>query len=398
MSHCDGGSQVQQASQDNTTVQAVGPPVPNDGGVAIALPPTSRTSTSTQSTAPTPPPRGVTQVQVGCVEQCYGTTTLDTSGLTLAQIEQLLGELQVPSPPSASATPGGEQKTTQQAAGQSENGAGNQSQVASQRNGTVQVVVTPKGGPADGGTGPAAVNQTTQGIAQLQVGCIFYCSGTQQTQQAQQSNATVQSVDSSGAGAINTVSGGIWQVQVGCVAWCYDAAETQTATGGDSSVVAVAPPPVAAPSAVPAPVHGSRPPPPLSGARTRDSGGAPVHVLGATLGAGLSRGARPALRANRVTAVSVSAQVGDGGAVVSVAASQTIQIELPHGTSRRAHHTARHWRAPQPAQAVPVTNAGAGASLGTIAQTSPARSNLDLALALVLAALGSAVWRWRKVR
>ena len=182
---------------------------------------------------------------MGCIEHCHGKTTLDTSGLTLAQIEQLLGELQVPSPPEATAAPGSEQNTTQQTSAQSENGDGNQSQIASQTNGTVQVVATPAGAPADGGAGPAAVNQTAQGIVQLQVGCIFYCSGTQQTQQAQQSNATVQSVDSSGAGAANTVSRVVWQVQVGCVAWCDDAVESQTATGADSSVAAVVPPPVA---------------------------------------------------------------------------------------------------------------------------------------------------------
>jgi hypothetical protein len=394
VSHCDGGSQVQQASQGNTTVQAVGPPVPNDGGAAIVEPPASRTSTSTHSVAPTPPPPGVTQVQVGCLEHCYGTTTLDSSGLTLAQIEQLLGQLQVPSPPDTTAR-GGEQNTTQQTAAQSENGDGNQSQIASQANGTVQVVVTGVGAPADGGAGPAAVNQTAQGIAQLQVGCIFYCSGTQQTQQAQQSNATLQAVDSSGAGAANTVSGVIWQVQIGCVAWCYDAAETQTATGGDSSVVSVAPPPVAAPPAVvppvaPPPAHGSGPAP-STRPRTRGSGGAPLRVLGAELRVGLSGGTRPVLGAERVTAVSVSAEAGNGAAFVSVAASQTVQSDRASHPARRI---TRRQSAPRPAQAAPLTIAGAGPA--AVAGTSPARPNLDLALALGLAALGFAVWRRRR--
>jgi hypothetical protein len=350
------------------------------------------------------------------VEHCYGTTTLDTSGLTLSQIEQLLGELQVPSPPEATAAPGGEQNTAQQTAGQSENGVGHQSQVASQSNGTVQVVVPPAGAPADGATGPAAVNQTAQGIAQLQVGCIFYCSGTQQTQQAQQSNATVQSVDSSGAGAANTVSRVVWQVQVGCVAWCYDAAETQTATGGDSSVVAVVPPPVAGSPATaspvagapvagapvastpagPAPVQSLSPPPSSTGARTRDSGGAPVHVVGAGLGAGVSRATGPVLRTNRVTAVSVSAEAGNGAAFASVAASRTIQTELAHRVSHPARHFPRHRSALRRAHAAPLAIAGAVSA--AVARTSSAVPDLAFALALVLAAVGFGAWRWRGVR
>jgi hypothetical protein len=345
------------------------------------------------------------------VEHCYGTTTLDTSGLTLSQIEQLLGELQVPSPPEATAAPGGEQNTAQQTAGQSENGVGHQSQVASQSNGTVQVVVPPAGAPADGATGPAAVNQTAQGIAQLQVGCIFYCSGTQQTQQAQQSNATVQSVDSSGAGAANTVSRVVWQVQVGCVAWCYDAAETQTATGDDSSIVAVVPPPVAGSPATaspvagapvastpagPAPVQSLRPPPPSTGARTRDSGGAAVRVVGAGLGAGVSGATGPVLRANRVTAVSVSAEADNGAAVASVAASRTVQIELAHRVSHRARHIPRHRSALRRAHAAPLAIAGAGSA--AVARTASAVPGLALALALVLAAMGFGAWRWRGVR
>ncbi|MGH2892623.1 MAG: hypothetical protein ACRDPM_05050 [Solirubrobacteraceae bacterium] len=340
----------------------------------------------------------MTQVQVGCLEHCYGTTTLDTSGLTLAQIEQLLGELEVPSPPDAIAAPGSEQNSTQQAAAQSENNEGNQSQAAGQTNRTVQVVGTPGGAPTDGGTGPATVNQTAQGIAQLQVGCIFYCSGTQQTQQAQQSNATVQSVDGSGAGAVNTVSQVVWQVQVGCLVWCDDAVETQTASGTDSTVVAVAPPPDVPAATVPpppgAPVASALPP--GSGARTRDSGGAPVRVLGAGLGAGSPDAGRAVLRAHQVTAVSGPAGAANGRALVSLATSQTIQTELMHGGLHRAQHVDRHGRAPRPGHAARNIIAGAGPS--AVARTSTTQPDLDLAVALVLAGLGFGVWRWRGVR
>lgn len=346
---------------------------------------------------------------MGCLAHCYGTTTLDTSGLTLVQIEQLLGELQVPSPSEGTPAPGGEQNTTQQASAQSQNGDGHQSQIANQTNGTGQVVVTPEGAPADGGTGPAAVNQTAQGIVQLQVGCIFYCSGTRQTQQAQQSNATVQSVDSSGAGAANTVSRVIWQVQVGCVAWCYDAAETQTATGSDSSVAAVVPPsvavaPVATPTPTPAPspVQGTTALPSSKGARTHGSGGAPVRVVGAALGVGVggSGPARVGLGASHATAVSLSAEAGNGEALVSAAATETEQAERTQRTLRPTHRIARHRGAPRPARAAPLTFAGAGAGAGPaiVARTSTAVPDLEIALALMLAAAGAGVWRWRGVR
>ena len=424
MSHCSGGTQVQQASQDNTTVQAVGPPVPTDGGSGLAPGPPAhhRSSTangggsapnrggtsgdgSTLSAAPQP---GVTQVQVGCVEHCYGKTTLDHSGLTLAQIEQLLGQLQAPSPPIATQAAGGEQNGTQQSAAQSETGRGNQSQVATQSNATVQVAPA-QGGDGDGAAPatdapPVAVNQTAQGVVQLQVGCIFYCSGTQQTQAAQQSTTTVQSVNSGGAGAANTVSRGVWQVQVGCVAWCYNAVETQTAGASDSTEVAVAPPPGspaqasgdAAPPSWPAPEQAQSPTVP-GDARSAPSGGAPLEVPGAGVGGGSHD---PPSDARRVTAGAVSvsvsvsalAQVGGGEALASVATSRTVQTEV----ARQFRHGGLRGAA-APAQPAPPVIAGPGA----IAATSTALPTLDLTLALagvlVLLAIGFAARSWSEV-
>jgi hypothetical protein len=320
-------------------VQAVAAPVPRDGGAAVGSPPPTTTRRSS----------GVTQVQVGCLEHCYGATTLDTSGLTLAQIEQLLGELHVPAPPTATAAPGGEQHATQQTAVQSETGDGHQSESASQHNGTIQVVVTPAGAPADAGTptGPEAVNQTAQGIVQLQVGCIFYCSGTRQAQEARQSNATVQSVDGPGAGTVNTVSRVIWQVQVGCVVWCDDAVETQTAAGTDSTIVTVAAPADAVPTDVTPPQQARRPP--------------VVHA---------TQAAR--------------------------AASQAVRIERPHRASRRARHVGPRHGAPRPVRSSRRTIDGSRPS--ALAPTSAAPHDWVLTVALVLAALGFGVWRWREVR
>jgi hypothetical protein len=344
---------------------------------------------------------------VGCLEHCYGTTTLDTSGLTLAQIEQLLDELHVPSPPTVTAAPGDEQNTTQQTAAQSENNDGGQSQTASQSNGTVQVVVTPGGAAGDGGSGAAVVNQTAQGIVQLQVGCIFYCSRTQQTQQAQQSNATVQSADGSGAAAVNTVSRVVWQVQVGCLAWCYDAVETQTATGSDSTVASVPPPSDGPPADVPPadlpPVEvppanvpvASAPPPPTPGVRTRTSGGAPVGAPGGDLGVGSPDRVRPVLGSPRVAAGSVSSEAGNGTALVSVASSQMIQTVPPQRTVHRRRAEGPR-RAPGAGRVLQLAEPESRSR--AVPQTTSFLVEFELALALVLVALAVGVWRHRGVR
>ena len=274
-SHCDGGVQIQEASQDNTTVQVVDPgPAATAGGGPTAAPPQTTTAPS--------PTGGATQVQVGCMQYCYGATTLDTSGLTLAQIEQLLGALVLPGLPPLTLVPGTVQNVTQQASDQSQTGDGptvdpsqtvgagqtagssptgdggtaGQAQVAAQFNTTVQVVA----GATGAGVGPAAVNQTAQGIWQVQIGCLFDCAGTQQLQQATQSNTTVQAVGGSGAAdatvpsAVDTVIRIVWQLQIGCLFWCYDAVEGQTATGTDATVL-VTPGPAPGPSSSPSRRH-----------------------------------------------------------------------------------------------------------------------------------------------
>jgi hypothetical protein len=392
-------------------VQAVGPPVPSDGGTGLAPgPPAHHHSTtvnggnstddgSTPSAAPQP---GVTQVQVGCVEHCYGNTTLDHSGLTPAQIEQVLGELQPPSPPTATATPGGEQNGTQQSAAQSQNGQGNQSQIATQNNATVQATPAPagsgNGATAAAAAAPVAVNQTAQGVVQLQVGCIFYCSGTRQTQAAQQSTTTVQSVNSGGAGAANTISRGVWQVQVGCVAWCYDAVETQTAGASDSTEVAVAPPP-GAPAETPgdaAPPGQAESPTVRRGARVRPSGGAPLEAPGAALGAG----SHDPLPQSEGAPAGSARKVSVGGVVGEIACS-SINISHIHGRrcGRRARRGDRRASAATPTPFTPTAIAAPDA--GALARASTAVPTLDLALALagvlVLAALGFATRRWSEV-
>ncbi|HTU95563.1 MAG TPA: hypothetical protein VMF14_06950 [Solirubrobacteraceae bacterium] len=395
VSHCSGGTQVQQASQSNATDQAVGPPVPSDGGAALAAP----------AATPSPQP-GVTQVQVGCVAHCYDHSTHDHSGLTPAQIQQLVGQVLQPSPPVVTAAPGDEQNVTQQASAQSQTGDGRQTQAASQSNGTVEVAPAPDGsdGTPDGtapdgtasdgaGAAPAATNQTAQGVVQLQVGCVFYCSDTRQTQQAQQSTTTVQSVNSGGAGATNTVSQGVLQVQVGCVAWCYDTVETQTAGASNSTVVTVAPAPpapvaapgedAASPGASPRAAEGPAVTPPRG--RARVSGGAGVRVTGA--GELVSRGAR---LTEEVASVSAVEQVGGGKMLTSVATSRSLQTQSGRQARRGSD---RRGVAPDTHTAPPVV-------APTVAAGSTAQATIELFVALVAVltlTMGFAVRRRRAV-
>ena len=137
-----------------------------------------------------------------------------------------------------------------------DSGTAGQAQVAAQSNATVQVAF----GATGAGAGPTAVNQTAQGIWQVQIGCLFDCAGTQQLQQATQSNTTVQAVGGSGAtdatepSAVDTVIRIVWQLQIGCLFWCYDAVEGQTATGTGSTVlITPGPPPAPGPTSSPIP-------------------------------------------------------------------------------------------------------------------------------------------------
>src|SRR5262249_16481210 len=139
-----------------------------------------------------PQPQGstdVTQIQVGCVHDCSGTSVDTTAPLidpgALAQLLAGLGS-QAPAG-QAPITPG--QSNVGQTSQQTQVGGGDQSQLASQWSGTVQDLVSEAVNQA-----VQAVNQTTQTIVQVQIGCLFYCTDTHQTQQASQSNTTVQVV------------------------------------------------------------------------------------------------------------------------------------------------------------------------------------------------------------
>jgi hypothetical protein len=196
---------------------------------------------------------------------------------------------------------------------------------------------------------------------------------------------------------------------VGCMEWCYDAVATQTATGTDSTAVSVAPAPdvpVSVPAgpaaAPPAPSRGSAPPPsspdPPTGSRTRGSGGAPVRVADGRFGLRLA-GAIPRLRAERVSAISVSAETGDGATLVSVTASELVQTGLALRLAHRPRHIDRYRGAPARAQALhALTGAAPRAVAGTAAALPDLQAVMALVLALVPAALAIGGWRRRNMR
>jgi hypothetical protein len=240
-SGCYGTKQYQSAEQQNTTRQQVTTAPAPDG--AQGVPVEGERSQATSS---------VTQIQFGCLSYCFGTTTPKQPpptpyGQVLAELlRQITTALSGLSP-----APAAEQSAVEQVSFQSQNAAGGaltQVQSAAQSSTTIQSYTSsPIAGLASELFGPqaasgGAVNETEQGIWQLQIGCLFLCRETVQYQQAEQSNATVQtfasapgsaaspSAASPSASASDLVTQVIWQVQIGCLLWCLDTTGQQTAT------------------------------------------------------------------------------------------------------------------------------------------------------------------------
>ncbi len=235
LSHCQGSSQTQVASQQNQTVQAV----------SGALP-------SAPVSAPNPAPSSsrIKQVQVGCVSACFGSTSKG-SGAQLGphELSELMLALGMPNSVHPTPVSGAIQNTASQTSSQLQIGSGgpdSQTQGAAQSSLTIQAV------PAD-----FTANGTTQAIAQIQIGCLFYCHGTSQYQLATQSNSTVEVAPSAAtvstataSGVVNVTDQLIWQLQIGCLMWCWDATQDQSASSDDALVglPAPLPPPPAQPS------------------------------------------------------------------------------------------------------------------------------------------------------
>ncbi len=200
----------------------------------------------------------VTQIQIGCITECFGTTTTNASAGAFTQ--QLLSYLNSLQPSCGSSTtqptPATFDSVVDEVACQIQaaQGAATQTEVASQSATTVQVTdATPASQPPV----PTSVAESQQGTWQLQIGCVFYCVDTQQVQQAQQSITIIHvQTGQSGPnpGEVDVTDQIIWQVQVGCIAWCYDATQVQVITGQSTVIV----------DEVPAPASPPPPPPPTS--------------------------------------------------------------------------------------------------------------------------------------
>ena len=186
-------------------------------------------------------------------------STLDPQ-LSEGDVDQLLSALEAFNPPALDPIQATDENVVDQTAGQYQDGqsgddglepTGPQTQSATQINSTIQIfassLLSNVGGAGGADSSAAeAVNQTLQGIWQIQIGCVFDCFLTQQTQQAEQSNTTIYVVPDAPATATstaNTAMGLIWQLQVGCLFLCYDAVEVQTATSSSTTLVVVPVPP-----------------------------------------------------------------------------------------------------------------------------------------------------------
>ena len=227
-----------------------------------------------------------TQIQVGCSHDCSG-TSLDTtlqaiSPGALSQFLAAVGSQTLPGkPPVAPGAQSGVQQTSQQ----TQQGGSDQFQAASQVSTTVQNLV-----PQAVAETVQAVNQTTQTIVQVQIGCLFYCTDTHQTQQASQTNTAVQVVaqgiaDATApvATAVNIVNQFVWQLQIGCLAWCSDTTQEQSASQSNGVVVIPGPAsqdPSPPPPGDPAPAPGDPAPGPSEPAPASRDPGAVGPIVG----------------------------------------------------------------------------------------------------------------------
>jgi hypothetical protein len=243
-SHCHGTTQSQAARQQQTTVQAVAT-APHPGHPQDPVQTTTAARSSTHTSR-------VTRGQIGCLAHCFGAST---RGMTLngrhRSLRQLLRALTgrppvapvAPVAPAAAAGAAGAASSgVHQSSYQWQRGLRaqkRQRQRSSQASITVQTVKVssrlidnlPAVLSSSAGPVAAAVNQTVQRIWQLQIGCLFHCSHTRQSQRAKQVSTTIQLVPRQATAAVSqdNTAQSIWQLQVGCLVWCIDATELQLA-------------------------------------------------------------------------------------------------------------------------------------------------------------------------
>jgi hypothetical protein len=351
--------------QESVTVQVTGTAAQSATGLE-----TSSASPSSQGTST------VTQFQIGCISECFGTTTTSASTATLAQ--QILSDfnsLQAACGSSATQpAPASFESVVDQVACQVQAAetAATQTQTASQSAAAVQVT-----------DAAPPVAQTQQGTWQLQIGCIFYCVDTQQLQQAQQSITiiNVQTGPSSSPGAVDVTDQVIWQLQVGCIAWCYDATQVQVVLGQSTEIVDESPPPPSPPPPAPA----ASPPPPTPApdpAVPAQQTGPVAGQSTATASASPPVDGPPLRMAPPVRSVRLVTAVGVAGASMAV-------WNAPVGTVTRVRVSTA---AVAPARSLNSPSASAHVSVGATAHLqfrqsghSPARPHMDRSVAIARA-------------
>jgi hypothetical protein len=378
LSGCDGTVQLQNAGQQNVTLQP---------------------DASTPSAAGGSITSSIIQLQIGCQQYCFGgtgtiasppNTEMDSGMLAgLAALQQLLtdpavlqqllsgpddlqqllsgpGGLQqllaalLPAGQVLSGTdpmtaggwgggdphPGADQNVVDQASYQAQTGGlgtAGQTQIALQVNTTVEgdpaLWAAPTGSATALGGAAGSANQSLQGIWQLQVGCISYCTGTQQVQQASESDTLIVAT-SGGPGSavtvVNTAVMRIWQLQIGCLFWCYATVQLQSASTDASVLAAPVTPPAGGGSGSPSPAGSSS----SAGASGAGGGDAPSTPGDVASPAGPSEVAPPRIEAVAITGP--ASPIGQrplalplpGGPVELVASAFTVQTPPPGAGAR----------------------------------------------------------------
>ncbi len=431
VTRCSGTEQSQAAEQQSATVQVLNGSSREDGAHGAEVAENGAHGE-----------QGLTQIQLGCVEYCFG-TTITTPAATLAAYAQALEEVMqvvremeagIPTP---AAIPAAEQSAVEQTSYQLQvdaRGVSAQDQSVSQASTTVQeydasaLIAGVQQAMELSATAKAqAISQTEQGIWQLQIGCLMFCNETQLKQLSAQSSSTVQRVaappaaSSAAPSSANSTTQLVWQAQIGCLFWCFDTTEQQTAPGQDTPAAsegdggsAPAEPSVSPPSEPPASstgpiaeltyvaqllrellgpkapelVAGAEPSPPAPAAAGSGSGGADFSITSSGTGTAAPATPSPALQENLVLTVSSTA----GGAPGRLPTSRLHRRDAratrgfaPHRVNAQLPVIVPRADVPRPSAGVAtVARVTVGAAAGDAAQDSVANATSDVSLATLL--------------
>ncbi len=412
VAHCQGISQLQTAAQQISTTQLVqgapplpviGPPQAGPVGAPNGLGGGTGAGGGSQAAS------RVTQIQLGCVQECFGTTTINAGSpqLSPAAVQELLGNLSLPALPLLSPAQATEQNSGSQTVYQSQTGEPRtilQVQSATQGDTTLQTIDPTLLADLAAGSGSPVVTQSAQGIWQLQVGCIFYCAGTSQDQQAVQSSTAIQVLPAAtGASVsptdpvINSATALIWQLQIGCLFFCYDAVQVQSASSYQNALLVIESP--GTPGAPPAGAGGGSPDASGGASSPGDppAGSAPIGVPTPTPapGAGAVTTGPAQIGCSCATIAAVPAVIGRVSAPSALGATLALLVAaepLPAGVVPKLHSETHRVQpapigAPAPTSLVPIGVAGtSNAAVAPRAHIRPYARRVPLELPLLLKA------------